>query len=764
MWSIHDCEKGEVLQLNQEDGYNESDYVPALDYTGRHSEILLKTATPQLYRENAFRILGLPVNVTLRGIERHQQKLEMAKLGKFSLDQNHSYLPLDSPPDEDSIKHAMERLRDPEKRLIEGFFWFWPTKSDSHNSEAFGLLSENRVKDTIDFWKKTVESGSCSITAHNLAVLYHTHALDMEHKSVKQLLTKEELEICGLCWKGAFREWQRLLDNETFWSQVTARIRDINDPRLTEEIAKHIRYSLPKALFRINAHLAKLAAERNDEPVCNYHIALVNQFGFDNNLFITILHETVNSIRNRIQIICSSFTTNTDKNPEHTDIRIWEFLLEAKPLLKTIDLLLPKDDLGQKIAHDEIARIARDRTITYINKTDDWEEGRKLLLQVFDFAVDVSLRYRLREDIKIANKYAEQEQKSTAFKLAEAEKKKSLSYTTKSIKMKCLLAKENAENNPGNADKVIWQLLTETKPLLQTLKKLISDDEQLINRAKDEIAETSILCQIVYGNRTKNWQQCVALLMPVHKLAFSGSLRGRIKESINRLNECLRQKQEHEDLKHIEGKFLVSVSSTNVTIPSVCSCCLTKAETTYKISGSCGEGQDKITREFNFPSCRICRQHQKELRWKRVVFVFLVTVLPIAVSYLIGFDRDEFSYLEFIKLGGMIFIAIFSIMAALMRTKKLSKKHISRSPAVLLEEVRPNFSIFGFWNPSYAHAFAQANGSQVKKIKVSKRLRNLHFVRGGAVFRRMGWIIVIVLVGLSVVYCVLYVRQWKIPF
>ena len=131
----------DFVQSEQEDEHIETDYVPSLDCTGMHCEILLKTATPQLYRENAFRTLGLPVNVTLRDIERHQQKLKMAaKLGINSHDQKHSYLPLASPPNEDSIQHAMERLRDPEKQLIDEFFWFWPTKAGSYNGEAFELL------------------------------------------------------------------------------------------------------------------------------------------------------------------------------------------------------------------------------------------------------------------------------------------------------------------------------------------------------------------------------------------------------------------------------------------------------------------------------------------------------------------------------------------------------------------------------------------------------------------------------------------------
>ncbi len=754
----------DFVQSEKEDEHIETDYVPSLDCTGMHCEILLKTATPQLYRENAFRTLGLPVNVTLRDIERHQQKLKMAaKLGINSHDQKHSYLPLASPPNEDSIQHAMERLRDPEKQLIDEFFWFWPTKAGSYNGEAFELLAKNRVNETIDLWQKTVESSSCCVTAHNLAVLYHTHALDIEHKSVKQPLTKEDLEACGLCWKGAYREWQKLLDNENFWSQMTARIRDINNPRLTTGIARRIRYSLPKAVFQINAHLAKRAAERNDEVTCNYHIKLVNEFGFDKEVFNAVLREEVVSIRQRVKIICNSLKTNTCKNLEHADIRIWEFLLESKSLLKTIDQLLPKDDIVRDSVHDQIAKIAMDCVFDYAETTEDWKECVKLLSQIYDMAAAIPLHTHIKDNLDKANFLAEQENESVAFKLAETEKKKSISYTTESISMKCSLAKKAAEKNPENADAVIWQLLLETKPLRQNLKELISEDVQALNSTKDEIAETANLCQIAYGNRTKDWQQCVVLLMSVYELACSEPLRSRIKERISRLNENLRQEREREDLKHVKVEnhaFVVSVSGTNATIPSVCSCCLGAAETTYKVSKSWGESQDRRTRDFSFPSCRVCRHHQKELRWKRAIFVFLVTVVPIAASYFIGFISGKIGYFEFMMVGGIIFIAVFSILAGLMRTKKLSEKHVSRGPAVLLKNVGAGFSSFKFWNPSYAHAFAQANSSQVKTTKVSKRSRDLHLIRGGACFKRISWIIVFVFVGYSVVYGLLHASQW----
>ena len=83
-------------------------------------DTLLKIATPKLYHVNAFRVLGLPINITLREIDRHRKKLEMIKkLGVDSHDQNKGSLPLATPSDDDTMRHATEHLRDPEKRFID---------------------------------------------------------------------------------------------------------------------------------------------------------------------------------------------------------------------------------------------------------------------------------------------------------------------------------------------------------------------------------------------------------------------------------------------------------------------------------------------------------------------------------------------------------------------------------------------------------------------------------------------------------------------
>lgn len=752
--------------LLQEDEDISQEYELPFDATIDPCVTLLKAATPELYRDNAFRVLGLLTTATTRDIERHQRNLKMsAKLGIGSTGQDQrGYLPL-PPPDDDAIQRATERLRDPESRFIDEFFWFWTPRTASARDEALDLLFANRVNETAGILEQQKEHDATGITSHNLAVLYHARALDFEHRAATDGFTKGELETCGRWWKGAYREWRQLLNNESFWSQVTARIRELNDPRLTTGLARRIRHSLPKAIFQINALLAVRAAEEADEATCNYHIQLAREFGFGKELLDAVLGEVITPIRHRIRMACDRLRGNTDVKTGHGNLLAWEFLLESRPLLKIVDLLLAEGGLLRESVHDEIAGTVTDAAISYVNATEDWDEGIALLLQAQNLALSESLRARIKKNLNTATYWGMHKRESKALKHTEAEKMESVSHSGRSIAVKCALAKERAESTPETADRVIWQLLLETKPVLQTLKGLTSDRDDVLIAANDEVADTVLQCQILYGNRTKNWKQCVMLLMSVYDFPISESLRSRIKENLSRLNENSRQEQEYEDLKQAMAEnraFVVSVSGANVTMPAVCSCCLGPAETVQEVSKAqtAEDGRYEGTRALKFPLCMACVQHQKDLRWKRTIFVLLAIALPVAASYLIGFESGGPNYLEFMILGGLLFVVIFSMLVGSIRAKKLSPRHASGGPAVALDNVGAGCGTFRFWNPSYAHAFAQANNSRAIATKVSKYSRDLHFVRGGAFVRRASWIVACVLVGQSAVYGLLSATQW----
>jgi hypothetical protein len=81
---------------------------------------MLEIATPDMYRINAFRVLGLPVNVSPGDLNKHQKRMKMlANLGADASQAQPAILPLDPSPDADAIRKAGQRLHDPESRIVD---------------------------------------------------------------------------------------------------------------------------------------------------------------------------------------------------------------------------------------------------------------------------------------------------------------------------------------------------------------------------------------------------------------------------------------------------------------------------------------------------------------------------------------------------------------------------------------------------------------------------------------------------------------------
>src|SRR5688572_27031454 len=99
-----------------------------LDASSVHSDCkpLLDACSPRVYRNNAFRITGLPVDASTRDIKRRIDDLRAAEEMGGGADEHSHAFALDPIPSLEDIREAARRLQDPERRLIEEFFWFWP--------------------------------------------------------------------------------------------------------------------------------------------------------------------------------------------------------------------------------------------------------------------------------------------------------------------------------------------------------------------------------------------------------------------------------------------------------------------------------------------------------------------------------------------------------------------------------------------------------------------------------------------------------------
>lgn len=364
-------------------------------------EILIQAAVPEIYRINAFRISGLTVNASTREITSQLQKNQMVeKYGDKSIKKD-SPFPIIPPPDTDQIRQALHRLHDPETRLIDEFFWFWPHSIESDKMDgALDSLSRNDIKSAESIWiNYEATLTESNVSRHNLAVLSHLMALDIELNGKN--LTENEIQKRNKHWNDAFKRWKLLFDHEGFWSRLVARVRQMDDPRLTTGFVRRLRESLPSAILQINAQLALNAAEIGDEAEAKRHLQALHNSGFGTDAGLLAIKKVVEPLRNRIKIICKSYTNDTYPDSQSELIASRKLIEQTKNLLRILDILLPGESSIIEGAHDEVALKALSLVISYANKTEDWEEALNIIddIKLIVIGESASLRVNMNYDI-----------------------------------------------------------------------------------------------------------------------------------------------------------------------------------------------------------------------------------------------------------------------------------------------------------------------------------------------------------------------------
>ncbi len=360
---------------------------------------LLESACPEIYQRNAFRVLGLSVEATPSEISQHAQRLQLVQKYK-AMSALKTPLPLNPPPDEYQIGEALYKLQDAEKRLIDEFFWFWPHQlGQGKTDQALALLSQGDINGAAELWRQMEQSSDAYVSMHNLAVLFHCLALDLEQKSLSQKLDQKELKTLSKYWDYAFKRWKVVLNHEPFWSRLKARIQAIEDPRLTTGLARRMRASLPLALLSINATLAVRYAEAGNLEAAERQVKIMGLW--DSLLMQKALRGACEPIRQRIKSICKNAEEEVDKEPIYGDKVVTELIAHTKPLLAILDTLLSRGDAMRDAVHDEVALCVLRCQIAYGNETENWKVSLKLLEMALPIAVGQPVRDRIQQNIDI---------------------------------------------------------------------------------------------------------------------------------------------------------------------------------------------------------------------------------------------------------------------------------------------------------------------------------------------------------------------------
>lgn len=365
------------------------------------SKALLAIATKDLFRNNAFRITGLPVDASARDLAKHADKLKvLAELGQDT-DPTAAF-PLRPAATLEQIRNAIQKLKDPEKRLIDEFFWFWPQRfGESQADPAIEALQRGDLQTAADTWMSRRKNSDEGITAqHNLALVYHIEALDWENHCLRHDVdAKRRAEITEY-WKAAFYRWNQVLTKEQLWETVARRIRQLKEPSLTTGSVRRMRASVPDALVKINAELAVAFAEVGKVELARTHVALMDATADAAAHVGKIAEQVLMPVRKRLHEHIRNAKDGGDKDPTESLSAARELLEHVRGTLSLFDLFGSKTAHLRNDAFDEVAETCNRLQVTYHKATNDNAACLEFLETVLPYAASTELREQIAKNIQ----------------------------------------------------------------------------------------------------------------------------------------------------------------------------------------------------------------------------------------------------------------------------------------------------------------------------------------------------------------------------
>lgn len=371
---------------------------------------LLDLATPDIYRRNPFRVLGLSPRASTQEAHRAAKRRKMkGKLGMAASTFVGGAANAPAALTEAEIDAAMERLTHPSARLLDEIFWFWPTDTGTAEDPAILAWTQGQEEAARTHWQtQTQRADLAPLATHNLAVLDHLSALDQEQRlSAAKEGASSQLKKLAAVWQRAFSFWDRVIKDVDFWKQVEARICDLNDAQLRTQLVRPLRETMPLALSVINARLAYAAAEGGNGAGAQRQLRILRASTLDDQASHEALNEVLKPLRARVTTSCEQARARWAAAPHQANRHIRDLHTQVQPLLAIANCLLPQTDFARTGLHDLVAQAILDGEAAFSNKTNDWQEGLALLALAETIAVGEPVREKVAKNIEINQKNIE---------------------------------------------------------------------------------------------------------------------------------------------------------------------------------------------------------------------------------------------------------------------------------------------------------------------------------------------------------------------
>ena len=370
-------------------------------------QAMIDVCHTRIYHDNMFHLTGLPVDATSRDIARRQDDLRSAEVsGDWQSEFRHIMSGREI-PDPQIIREKFVLLQnDPERRLVEEFFWFWPLELGKGKTDPALLHIRAGARDkAFGYWTgKLYVEGLVGLAAqHNLAVLHHLYAIDYEFALQNgNKLTPEHLQTMAHYWKTSINYWEPLADDDDFWGIVTDRVRSIDDPRLTTGFVRRMRTEFPVAFDQINAQLAVTYASKGRYSDARRHVVIMKEThqGLDN--VDQTIREILAPIEKKIGLKANHAMAVVQTQPEAGLKAAQDLLNSSKEPLEIAKGLLEDGHSIRVQLFDLVAASCFGCLIAYGNKTEDWLPCIKLLNEAEKLAFTEEFRKKIRANLEVA--------------------------------------------------------------------------------------------------------------------------------------------------------------------------------------------------------------------------------------------------------------------------------------------------------------------------------------------------------------------------
>lgn len=377
-------------------------------------EPLLELATPQLYRQIAFRLLELPVHAGERELERRRELMEKAARSQLPVPAGTGrLLPLPQAADEHALRAAAHALQDAQRRLAHEFFWFWPLPPNAATADpALRHLATGDAAAALAIWRRT-EGAARPVARHNLAVWHHLKAVDRELDELSGVAAASTANAAGAApasngtaaaaatdadnaWRAANGHWRELLRDESLWAELRERIRRIADASLDAAAAAQLRATLPVVLSLIMARLAIRALDAGREMQARRLARQIPDAGFAHEAVSEGLRLAIEPARALCRTLRQEAQDRGLADNVHADVAAEQLLDRAAAPLALLDLLLPPTHPAREAERDEVADVALTCANRFANAGGDPRRSLALIDRLAPLACGAAVQDRIR--------------------------------------------------------------------------------------------------------------------------------------------------------------------------------------------------------------------------------------------------------------------------------------------------------------------------------------------------------------------------------